>query len=323
VLVSHNFWTTHLGSGPDVVGKTIFLNGTPFTIIGITPIDFIGTADPPVVSNIWVPLAMQEAVAPGSDWLHNISEYQLTIVGRLKAGISVERARAELSVLARQLGRLHPDKEQTTLTTGISVTSATFMDFSGTGSQFAVLVAILTAAVAMVLLIACANVANFFLAKATARRKEIAVRRALGASRARLVRQLVMEGIPTALLGGATGMLFSVWGCALLWQAVRQMIRNFSGGVDFVLEVGPDFLVFAFTLLVSLISALFFGLAPALQGTRVPVSAALNDDSTAGGATSEQIAFSEHPRRRPGCRFIGVADERRTSHQRSDSGRIG
>src|SRR5579859_2933690 len=157
VLVSHNFWTTYLGSDPSVVGKTILLNDTAFTIIGITPRDFVGTADPPVASHIWVPLAMQEAIAPGSDWVHNISEYQLKLVGRLKAGMSIERARAELSVLARQLARLYPDKEQTRLTMGISVDSAKFMDFASTGSQLAALIAILTAAVTMVLLIACAN----------------------------------------------------------------------------------------------------------------------------------------------------------------------
>jgi macrolide transport system ATP-binding/permease protein len=132
-VLSYRFWQRRFGSDRGLVGKALVVNGTHFTVVGIAPPGFVGTADPPVVPDLWVPLSMQAVAAPGSDWLRDSNAYQMRIAGRLEPGISTKQAEAEMTVLARQLALLHSDKSPTASTVRLGLNAGTFMSFSDTG----------------------------------------------------------------------------------------------------------------------------------------------------------------------------------------------
>ncbi len=277
VVLSYQFWRVQCNRDPQILGKTIRLNDTKFTVVGVTDEQFIGTGNPPQVPDFWAPLMMQAQAVPGQDWLNDSGSRWFQLFGRLNAGAGIKHAQAETIVLVHQFEQTHPPADKTI---AVTVERATF--FGETNSlHFRVFVVLLMVVVGLVLLIACANLTNMLLARAANRHKEIAVRLALGASRSRLIRQLLTESLLLSMFGGIVGLLFSMWASRLLWIAIQQAFQSFLfTKVELVVRMTPDIRVFAYTLAVSLITGIIFGLAPALQSSKRDVSAALKDEGS-------------------------------------------
>ncbi len=270
VVISHRLWRQKLGGDPNVVGRAIMLDGEPHTIVGIMPAGFAypGANDLPAYtgaaehSDFWRPAAV------GDDR----SNRTLAVLGRLAPGQAPGQAQAEFDVIASGLAAAYPDTNE-----GFGVRVRPLDDQVIGDVRPAI--AILQAAVALVLLVACANLANLMLARASARRREIAVRVAIGAGRWHIVRQLLAESLVLSLTGGAAGALLSVWGV----QAVRAFGPRAVPRLD---EASVDATALAFTLGVSLATAVLFGLAPAIRAARVDLREALKDGAhPASGAS--------------------------------------
>jgi len=245
VVLSHGFWQRHLGADPGVVGESLHLNGQTFTVIGIMPADF----DYPVGSEAWAPLEL--SAAENAD---RASHY-LEVIGRLKSGTTLAQAEADLQTISARLAQQYPETN-----TGHSVRVLGLVEDLTYGTrQF---LSVLMGSAVFVLLLACANVANLQLARATARGKELALRRALGASRWQIVRQLLAESVTLALLGGAAGLLFGGWGSQMLQRTIPPFILAHIPGIK---HQQIDSTVLAFTLAVALLTGILAGLAPALH----------------------------------------------------------
>jgi len=282
-VISHGCWQRKFGGSRDVIGKTLVVNGTPLTVIGVTPPEFFGLQVGSSME-ISMPLGIQPRVSPefGDQRQVRRGTWGLCIVGRLKPGVELERARAEAEVL------VHPWVEDVVIRAGNKMGSWSRIELlpGSTGldalrRKFSRPLQVLMAIVGMVLLIACANVANLLAARSVMRQKEIAVRQAIGAGRSRLIRQLLTESILLATTGGAAGLWLALWGGSFLVRFIS------TGGIPIQLDLAPDWRVLAFTAGISVLTGILFGLAPALRGTRLDLTPTLKEGigTHAGTAT--------------------------------------
>jgi predicted permease len=285
-VVSHDWWERRLGGDPAAIGKTVTIDKIAYTIIGVAPKEFSGLR---ILEkqDMWIPLAM-EAQAPPVYWNGREDKtYQSNfLIARLKNGVSAERANAAVNLLFKQFlqewaGAQAPaERVQDIQRANIELTPAD-KGLPGLRLRFKVMLRILMAVVGVVLLIACANVANLLMARAAGRQKEFAVRLAVGAGRARLIRQLLTESLLLAGLGAAAGIV-------LAWRLSRMLLLMASPGPEALpLDLTPNFRVLGFTLVVSMLSALIFGTAPALRAARIEPNSSLKGGKGAAQGVSQ------------------------------------
>ena len=277
-IISHGLWQRRFAGDPNAVGKQLLMNGQSFTVVGVAPMNFNG-AEVGGISDVYVPMMMQAVVRPprsgysgekNPDLLSVRGAGWLDIIGRLKPGVTIEQAQAGIQTLAKQLEQAYPDTNRDETATLFPVTKG---DPEQRGTLLSV-AGLLMSVVGLVLLIACANVANLLLARASTRRREIGIRLALGASRGRLIRQLLTESVLLASLGGALGLLLAVWLVDAL-QTYPPPPNFFSFAFDFSLDAR----VLLFTMLLSLLTGIVFGIAPALQASNPDLVHALKDEA--------------------------------------------
>jgi predicted permease len=273
-VVSYGFWQGHLGGNSAVLGSTLTLNGKKFTVLGVAPPGFAGL-NVGFVPDLWIPLTMQRAAVPGPDLLTDRGDNWLFVTGRLKPGVHLPQAQTAMDTVATHLRELFPKQNE-----GVGVNLVPENDaaiFPPLREAFIAVSGLLQVVVALVLMVACANVAGLFLAQVTARRKEMGVRLALGASRRRLMTQLLSESMLIALLAGGLGLLLAIW--------VSHLARSFQppSQTPIAFDLSVDGRVLAFTLLITVATGALFGLAPMLQSSRPDLVPALKAGSAPPG----------------------------------------
>ena len=291
-VISYRYWKNRFAGSPDVIGKKLLVDGYPITIVGVSQAGFDGT-DAGTSPDIRVPIVMEAQMDPQFAKYYSLKNRRgrwVNVFGRMKAGVTIQKAKASLQPFFHQIldmevqqeefAHAAPETKKAFLTMWMDLLPAARGE-SEMRRQFANPLLVLTALVGLVLLIACANVVNLQIARATARQKEVAIRLALGATRGRIISQLLAENLLLALAGGAVGLAFAVW--------MDRGLLHFLPPGDSPLTISstPDWRVLAFALAVSLLTGILFGLAPALQSTRPELAGTLKDQvgSIAGGTS--------------------------------------
>ena len=271
-VLSHGCWQRRFGADPGIVNKEITLNGEKVTVVGVMPAEF---QLPIRQFDIWLPLALSP------EQTKNRGSHYLYVIGRLKPDATLKQAQSDISNISSRLEQEYPQTNSGWGASLISLRDQLVGDLK-------LLLLILLGAVGFVLLIACANVANLLLARASGRQKEIAVRIAMGASRKRLIRQLLTESMLISIIGGVLGLVLAVWGIKLLIASLPPAIIN---SVPLMREVNIDIRVLIFTTLISLFTGIIFGLAPALQASRPDLNETLKEGSrgVAGGVNRQRM----------------------------------
>jgi predicted permease len=279
VVLSEHLWRTRFNSDSSIIGNQISLNGLGFTVVGVTPSEFIGT-EVGLNRELWVPLSMQPTLNPpditrdagpvSSRFLDRNSHW-LAVFARLKPDISREQAGADLAIVARRVAETYSGSVSDERLRGVQLLGMSGGMDPRDQEEVLPVAAIVMGVVSFVLLIACVNIASLLLARAAVRRRETAIRQALGASRTRLVRQLLTESLVLGIAGGVIGLLLSLW-------ANQLLISYLQGTPLAALEVALDWRVFGFTLGISVTTGIVFGLAPAIQATRLNLVMALKSE---------------------------------------------
>jgi predicted permease len=272
-VLSHELWQSKYAADPEILGKNIILEAQPYTVVGVTPAGFRF----PIQSSpqqLWTSLG-EDAQAEAGERPATAArgQHMLDVIARLKPGVGVNQARAEMNLIAEALAKQYPNDNGKRFATYLVPEMEHLVGDTRPG------LLMLLAAVGCVLLIACANIANLMLARATKRTREIAIRAALGAGRGRVMRQLLTESVLLAVVGGLLGLTFSALG-------VRTLLRLGPENVPRLAQVGLDWHVLVFTFVVAVFTGLIFGLAPALHGSTMNLSESLKDrgqDTSAGG----------------------------------------
>jgi predicted permease len=290
VVLSSGLWQRGFGSDPSVLGKAVRVNGHSFTVVGVADKRFMGKV-PGAPVEVWLPLTAQPEAIPrmSAGVLQSRAAGWIGIFGRLKQGVALEEARAEMQTIAAHLAQEYPQTNEhrsVDLSAGIGVDPD---DKKVLGRFFSVLLA----AVGMLLLIACGNVANLLLVRATGRRREIAIRLAMGASRGQLLRQLLTEGLLLSVLGGVLGLAMAPWTASLI-LAFQQPLYPMTA-----LDLAPDVRVLCFTLVLAVLTGILFGLAPALQISKPDLVTSLKEGARGTG--------SRHSRLQPALVAVQVA----------------
>jgi predicted permease len=285
-MISENYWQKRFGGDPAALGKTVRLNGIAFTIVGITPHNFIGTTVE--APDFWLPLALEPLIHADNNWLRSRENLCCRLFARLAPGVSIDQAQAEMTLVAGQLSTLHdPHSDLGKPAKAVIWPGSPFpypLKQYG-GLEYAML--LIMAAVGMVLVIACANVASLQLARAASRHKELGMRLSLGATRLRIIRQLLTESALLGLVAGAVALLFSWAFLQALVAAVADAFPNEYG--TFIFHVTPDLGIFAYVFCLSLAAGILFGLAPALESSGAALSSSLKASSGAGKVRSRRL----------------------------------
>ncbi|HEX7184295.1 MAG TPA: ABC transporter permease [Thermoanaerobaculia bacterium] len=273
-VLSHAFWKRRFEGDPKIIGRTIQLNGHAYTVIGVAPPDYLGEQIA-MQMDLWIPIAMQEQIIAGGSRLEERGHHWLQAMVRLRPGVTQEQAQAALDTLAARLAKEYPETND-----GLRFPLYRFWKSpTGPSGFLAPVLTVLGTMALLVLLLACANVANLLLVRAISRRKEIAIRLAMGAGRGRLIRQLLTESLVLVILAGGLGVLFALWGTRLLIAFLPPMDAPLAS------TFGLDGEVLTFAAVLALLTGLLFSLAPALQLSAPGVASTLRDEggSVAGG----------------------------------------
>ena len=280
LVISHPFWQKRFGGEPSVLGRTAEINGVTCTIVGVAAPEFTGTAVSDPFVQFWAPLALQARLIPPRLWQDDPKARQLQILARLQPGVPLKRAEAEASLLVRQFGGTYREQDPTTAIT----LQHTSLLGNTEDIRFKAVVAGVMMLVGLVLLVACANIANMLLARAAGRQREIAIRLAMGASRGRMIRHLLTEALLLSICGGSAGLILAAWSNRLLSLFFARLLSGTPLATNgLVVDLSLDVRVFAYAFVISLAAGLFFGLAPALQFSRPDLTTALKDEGSAYG----------------------------------------
>ncbi len=294
-VLSDAFWKGRFNADPDVVGETFRMNGIVYTVIGVAPAGF-GGMFPAVTAQMWVPTSMVDEVeplgnqrnsgpSPGATRLEHRGRHWLWLKGRMNPGIEIGQVRAELEAIAGRLSAQYPETNELERVKVLSTNDVSINpDFDSTLTPAGM---VLLFAVGLVLLVACANLANMLLARASTRRREIAVRLAVGASRGRLVRQMLTESLVLATAGGAVALLLAMW----LTRVIARLQPPLP--IDLGLDIQPDWRVLLFTLAAAMATGVVFGLVPAMRASRPDLVPALKDSGESHRARGQRVELRD------------------------------
>lgn len=280
VVVSERLWRHDFGADPQILGKPMVLNGKQFTVVGVAPAGFNGASL--FASDVWAPLSMQAQWIPGREFLNDANLSWLQLIGRLKPGVSLAEARADLTVIAKRIDQQNPPR-----TTILQMDRAALMNLPQGKAVVLGAGAAVLAAVSLVLLIACANLANLLLARAAARQKEIGIRLALGATRQRLVIQMLTECIVVSLAAGALGLFASSMTMRALFPIIMANLP--AEAPTLALNLSPDLTILGYLVALSVLTGIGFGLLPALHATRIDLNWAVRESGAFFGIHRSRI----------------------------------
>lgn len=282
IVLGHSFWRRRFAGDPSVVGKSVTINGRPFTVIGVAPEKFRGTFAVAEM-DAYLPIGMASLDDSYKDVFTHREDHEMRVLARLKPGIGIRQAQASLAVIAQQLARQYPDTNKTNKLHVFPETQA--RPDANSAKQTPIVATVFMGLVGLVLLVACVNVANLLLARATVREKELAIRAALGAGRVRIIRQLLTESVVLALLGGSAGVLAGWWASGLL--AGIKLPGDLPISFDFSL----DWRVFLYISSLALAMGVLVGLVPALRASRIDLNDTLREGgrSLSGGGGSHRM----------------------------------